>query len=252
MSEAQRQGEMRAGVPGADAATAPLIEIRGLCKRFETGEATIDVLTGIDLDLSAGDRVAIVGQSGVGKSTLLHILGTLDHPTGGTVRFEGEDVFACSPVELARLRNRFLGFVFQFHHLLPEFTAIENVMMPGLIQGRGRDEMRERASRFLREVGLAQRLEHAVGKLSGGERQRVAVARALVLEPPVVLADEPTGNLDPATGEQVADLLFEMNRSHGTTLVVVTHSARMAEKLGRTLVLRAGKLHEELPGGSVV
>jgi len=250
MSEAQQEG---AGLGAASApAIAPLIEIRDLHKRFEIGEATIDVLEGIDLALDAGDRVAIVGQSGVGKSTLLHILGTLDHPTSGTVRFEGQDVFACTPAELARLRNRFLGFVFQFHHLLPEFSALENVMMPGLIQGRGRDEMRERASRFLGEVALSERLDQSVGKLSGGERQRVAVARALVLEPPVVLADEPTGNLDPATGEHVADLLFEMNRSHGTTLIVVTHSARMAEKLGRTLVLREGRLHEEAAGSSVV
>ncbi len=252
MSEAPQHEMASPSPPAAVGGDAALISIRGLCKRFETGEATIDVLKGIDLDLSAGDRVAIVGQSGVGKSTLLHILGTLDHPTSGTLCFEGRDVFAYPPAELARLRNRFLGFVFQFHHLLPEFTALENVMMPGLIQARGRDEMRERATRFLTEVGLAARLDHSVGKLSGGERQRVAVARALVLEPPVVLADEPTGNLDPATGEHVADLLFEMNRSHGTTLIVVTHSARMAEKLGRTLVLRDGLLREEAAGASVV
>jgi len=220
----------------------PLIEIEGLHKTFETGEARIEVLKGLDLRLGTGDRVAIVGQSGVGKSTLLHILGTLDRPTSGSVRFEGEEVFARDADSLASLRNRFLGFVFQFHHLLPEFTAVENVMMPGLIQGRSRDEMRERASRVLGEVDLAHRLEQNVGKLSGGERQRVAVARALVLEPPVVLADEPTGNLDPHTGEHVAELLFEMNRRHGTTLVVVTHSARMAEKLGTTLALVEGRL----------
>jgi lipoprotein-releasing system ATP-binding protein len=225
-------------------AAAPLIEIRELYKSFETPAARIDVLRGVELRLGVGDRVAIVGQSGVGKSTLLHILGTLDRPSSGTVRFEGEDVFAKSPEELARLRNRFLGFVFQFHHLLPEFSAIENVMMPGLIQGRGFAEMRERAERILGEVELAHRLDHAVGKLSGGERQRVAVARALVLEPPVVLADEPTGNLDPQTGAHVAELLFEMNRRHGTTLVVVTHSARMAERLGHTLALVEGRLVE--------
>lgn len=220
----------------------PLIEIEGLQKSFETGTTRIDVLKGLDLRLDAGDCVAIVGQSGVGKSTFLHILGTLDHPTSGSLRFEGEEVFEKSPEELARLRNRFLGFVFQFHHLLPEFSAIENVMMPGLIQGRSRDEMRERARKILSEVELDQRLDHAVGKLSGGERQRVAVARALVLEPPVVLADEPTGNLDPLTGTHVAELLFEMNRRHGTTLVVVTHSARMAERLGTTLALVDGRL----------
>ncbi len=223
---------------------APLIAVEGLSKRFGAGSSAIDVLQGVDLVLEAGDRVAIVGQSGVGKSTLLHVLGTLDRPSGGRVLFRGEDVFARSSSDLARLRNQFLGFVFQFHHLLPEFSAVENVMMPGLLRGRARDEMRERAGQILGEVGLSHRLDHPVGKLSGGERQRVAVARALVLEPPVVLADEPTGNLDPSTGADVAGLLLEMNRTRGTTLVVVTHSARMAEQLGRTLVLADGRLEE--------
>ena len=226
---------------------APLIQVEGLCKRFGEGPASIDVLQGIDLVLEAGDRVAIVGQSGVGKSTLLHILGTLEHPTSGRLRFRNQDVFSRPSGELARLRNRFLGFVFQFHHLLPEFSAIENVMMPGLLQQRSRSEMRERAGDILGEVGLSHRLDHPVGKLSGGERQRVAVARALVLEPPLVLADEPTGNLDPSTGSDVAGLLLEMNRTRGTTLVVVTHSARMAEQLGRTLVLVEGRLEEGAP-----
>ncbi len=199
----------------------------------------------MNLRLYEGDRVAIVGQSGVGKSTLLHILGTLDHPSSGQVLFEGEDVFSRSSAQLAELRNRFLGFVFQFHHLLPEFSAVENVMMPGLLQRVPPAQMRDRAAAVLGEVGLSHRLDHAVGKLSGGERQRVAVARALVLEPKVVLADEPTGNLDPATGDQVAELLLEMNRRHGTTLIVVTHSARMADKLGRTLVMTTeGHLEE--------
>jgi lipoprotein-releasing system ATP-binding protein len=161
------------------------------------------------------------------------------------VLFRGEDVFAKSGAELARLRNRFVGFVFQFHHLLPEFSALENVMMPGLIRSLDFDEMRERAVAMLEEVGLSHRLGHRVGKLSGGERQRVAVARALVLDPPVILADEPTGNLDPTTGDQISDLLFEMNRSRGTTLVVVTHSGRMARKLGRAVVLREGRLEEQ-------
>ena len=220
----------------------PLIQIEGLSKSFETAEGSLEVLRGLDFEIQAGDRVAIMGQSGVGKSTLLHILGTLDRPTSGDVRFRGEDVFAKSPEELARLRNHFVGFVFQFHHLLPEFTALENVMMPGLLQKRGFREMREVASKMLAEVGLDHRLGHTVGKLSGGERQRVAVARALVLDPPLVLADEPTGNLDPETGDQVARLLLEVNRNHGTTLVVVTHSARMAEQLGRRLVLTDGRL----------
>jgi lipoprotein-releasing system ATP-binding protein len=232
--------------------TGPLVEINGLERSFETGGERVEVLNDLALRIEEGDRIAIVGQSGVGKSTFLHILGTLDHPTRGTVLFRGEDVFARSREALAALRGRFLGFVFQFHHLLPEFTAIENVMMPGLIQGRSQDEMRSRAETMLRDVGLAHRLDHAVGKLSGGERQRVAVARALVLDPPLVLADEPTGNLDPATGDQVAALLFEMNRTRGTTLVVVTHSKRMADQLDRVLVLREGRLHEEEAGTALV
>jgi lipoprotein-releasing system ATP-binding protein len=222
----------------------PLIQIEGVSKSFETGDGSLEVLRGLDFEIQAGDRIAIMGQSGVGKSTLLHILGTLDRPTSGKLRFRGEDVFAKSPEELARLRNRFVGFVFQFHHLLPEFSALENVMMPGLLQKRGFREMREAAGKMLAEVGLDHRLGHTVGKLSGGERQRVAVARALVLDPPLVLADEPTGNLDPETGAQVARLLLEVNRNHGTTLVVVTHSALMAEQLGRTLVLAGGSLEE--------
>ncbi len=230
----------------------PLVSIRDLTRSFETGGGTIEVLKGLDLDVVEGDRIAIVGQSGVGKSTLLHILGTLDHPNSGTLRFRGEDVFDRSRESLSDLRGRFLGFVFQFHHLLPEFSSIENVMMPGLIQGIGPDEMRVRGEAMLLDVGLAHRVDQAVGKLSGGERQRVAVARALVLDPPLVLADEPTGNLDPATGDQVAELLFEMNRTRGTTLVVVTHSKRMADQLGRVLVLSSGRLHEGEAGSAVV
>ncbi len=233
-------------------ATGPLVEIRDLERSFETGGGRVEVLRGLDLDIHSGDRIAIVGQSGVGKSTFLHILGTLDHPTSGTLRFRGEDVFGRPREKLAALRGGFLGFVFQFHHLLPEFTAIENVMMPGLIQGVLPEEMRTRAEGMLADVGLSHRLEHGVGKLSGGERQRVAVARALVLDPPLVLADEPTGNLDPATGDQVSELLFEMNRTRGTTLVVVTHSKRMADQLGRVLVLNAGRLHESDAGTAVV
>jgi lipoprotein-releasing system ATP-binding protein len=223
---------------------APLIEARALRKRFVTGDATIEVLRGIDLRVGRGERVAVVGQSGVGKSTLLHILGTLDHPSSGTVRIDGEDVFDRSPAEIAQLRNRRIGFVFQFHHLLPEFDALENVMMPGLIRGMPADEIRERAAAMLREVGLEHRVRHRVGKLSGGERQRVALARAVVLEPDLVLADEPTGNLDPKTGEQIEDLLLEMNRTRGTTLVVVTHNEALAAKLGREVELVDGLLQE--------
>ena len=231
---------------------ASLIKVRGLCRSFETEAGSVEVLKGLELDIQEGDRVAIVGQSGVGKSTLLHILGALDHPTSGRVEFRGESVFDRSREATAHLRGRFIGFVFQFHHLLPEFSAIENVMMPGLIQGVSMPEMHDRAESMLRDVDLAHRIEHAVGKLSGGERQRVAVARALVLDPPLILADEPTGNLDPATGDQVAELLFEMNRTRCTTLVVVTHSRRMAERLGRVLVLRGGTLVEGDGGSAVV
>jgi lipoprotein-releasing system ATP-binding protein len=238
--------------PAAARSSVPLVRVDQLHKSFETGDATIDVLSGVDLEIAEGERIAIVGQSGVGKSTLLHILGTLDHPTSGRVTFRGKDVFSRSSSQLAKLRGEGIGFVFQFHHLLPEFSALENVMMPGLIQGRGFDEMSERADRMLREVGLGHRLGHAIGKLSGGERQRVAVARALVLEPPLLLADEPTGNLDPSTGDQVAELLLEMNRTKGTALVVVTHSARMAGALGRTLALVHGVLSSEIEGAALV
>ncbi len=242
-----------AGGRGAPASgSASLIEVRGLCRSFESEAGSVEVLKGLDLDIQEADRVAIVGQSGVGKSTFLHILGALDHPTSGRVAFRGESVFDQSREATAKLRGRFIGFVFQFHHLLPEFNAVENVMMPGLIQGISKEEMRDRAESILRDVALAHRIEHAVGKLSGGERQRVAVARALVLDPPLVLADEPTGNLDPTTGDRVAELLFEMNRTRGTTLVVVTHSRRMADQLGRVLVLTGGRLVEGDGGSAVV
>jgi lipoprotein-releasing system ATP-binding protein len=226
--------------PPIEASAAPLLQVEALVKRFSTGEGEIEVLSGIDFQLAPADRVAIVGESGVGKSTFLHVLGALDRPTAGSVRFRGEDVFAKSPEELARFRSESIGFVFQFHHLLPEFSALENVMMPGLVRGLGFEAMRPRATAILAEVGLAERLGHRVGKLSGGERQRVAVARALVLEPALVLADEPTGNLDPNTGDRIGELLLEMNRTRGTALVVVTHNERLAERLGRTVVLRGG------------
>jgi lipoprotein-releasing system ATP-binding protein len=215
----------------------PLVQVTGLCRSFETGDGTIEVLRGVDLTLARGEKLAIVGASGVGKSTLLHILGTLDRPTSGRVEFCGEDLFSKDAAALARFRGRRLGFIFQFHHLLPEFNAVENVMMPGLICGESFSEMRPRAVHLLEEVGLGHRLVHPVGKLSGGERQRVAVARALVLEPDLLLADEPTGNLDPKTGRQVLDLLLEINRKHGTALVIVTHSPDLARSLGREAVL---------------
>jgi lipoprotein-releasing system ATP-binding protein len=231
--------------------TEPLVRIEKLTTNYQTGDGTLSVLKELDFEVGAGERVAVVGQSGVGKSTFLHILGTLDHPTLGNVYFRGEDVFAKDNSGLARIRNEFIGFVFQFHHLLPEFSAVENVMIPGLIGRRSRDEMQERAVKILGEVGLAHRLDHRAGKLSGGERQRVAVARALVLDPPLVLADEPTGNLDPTIGEQISELLFEINRVRGTTLVVVTHNERMAEKLGKTVVLESGHFVQDTGGWAV-
>jgi len=235
----------------AGAASVPLVEVKGLWKRFTSGEREIEVLRGIDFTLEAGDCVAIVGQSGIGKSTFLHVLGGLDRPSAGSVQFRGEDLFAKQSDELAEFRNRALGFVFQFHHLLPEFSAVENVMMPGLLRGLGFAEMRERAASILREVELAERLDHRVGKLSGGERQRVALARALVLDPTLVLADEPTGNLDPATGGRIGELLLEMNRTRGTALVVVTHNERLASRLGRTLLMEAGVLVAARPPADV-
>lgn len=232
--------------PGSrDPAGPVLIETRRLEKAYAVpgrSEEKIHVLRGIDLTIHKGEMISIVGQSGVGKSTLLQILGTLDHPTAGQVLYDGVDVFALPPAKLAAFRNAKIGFVFQFHHLLPEFDAVENVMMPGLIRGVGFVEMRERATAILREVGLGERLGHRVGKLSGGERQRVAVARALVLDPPLLLADEPTGNLDPRTGERITDLLLHVSRTRGTALVVVTHSPALAERLGRIVTLIDGRV----------
>jgi lipoprotein-releasing system ATP-binding protein len=222
-----------------------LVEARGVRKRFRTGDGTIEVLRGVDLVIRPAERLAVLGASGVGKSTLLHLLGTLDRPSEGSVLYRGEDLFARDARSLARFRNQSLGFIFQFHHLLPEFNALENVMMPGLVGGRDPAEMRRRATRLLEEVGLGHRITHPVGKLSGGERQRVAVARALVLEPDLVLADEPTGNLDPKTGDQVLELLLEMNRTHGTALVVVTHSPHLAARLGRRALLVDGYLEAD-------
>ncbi len=222
-----------------------LVRVEGLCKSFPTGGGSIEVLRQIDLTIHPGERLAILGSSGVGKSTLLHVLGTLDRPTSGRVLYrENLDLFSLGANELAAFRNETLGFVFQFHHLLPEFSAVENVMMPGLIGGRGFAEMRPRAERLLGEVGLEHRLDQSVGKLSGGERQRVAVARALVLEPALLIADEPTGNLDPKTAEQVLGLMLEMNRIRDTALVIATHSPELARRLNRRVVIVDGYLED--------
>ena len=219
-----------------------LIRAERLSKRYGEGEHAIRVLEDLDLEIHRTERVAIVGESGVGKSTLLHILGTLDRPSAGTVFLDGQDLFALSDPELAALRSREIGFIFQFHHLLPDFSALENVMMPGLIAGLSWAEARRRAEEMLHKVGLGERLTHRPGELSGGEQQRVAVARALVLKPRVVLADEPTGNLDPVTGEGVLRLLLALNQEMGITMAVVSHSEKLAAVMDRTLRLSGGKL----------
>jgi lipoprotein-releasing system ATP-binding protein len=219
-----------------------LVIIEGLKKSFQHMGRTLEVLKGIDLNIYAGQILAIVGQSGAGKSTLLHCMGTLDLPTAGRIRLGGEELTTMSGSRLAAVRNRDIGFVFQFHHLLPEFTALENVMVPGLIQGRSRREMQKRAESLLEEVGLANRASHRPGELSGGEQQRVAVARALALDPKLVLADEPTGNLDSATSDAIHDLFFQINREHGTTIIVVTHNPAFAESMPRVVRMLDGRV----------
>jgi lipoprotein-releasing system ATP-binding protein len=219
-----------------------LITARGLCKRFRNGGAVVNVLMDLDFDLRAGETIAIVGASGIGKSTLLHILGTLDRPDSGSLRFNEENLFDYPDDRLAKFRNEAIGFVFQFHHLLAEFSALENTMMPALIQGWSRTRAAEVAEEILVRVGLQERIGYRVGKLSGGEQQRVALARALVLRPPILLADEPTGNLDRANSEQVHQLLIELNQEIGMTLVVVTHNLDLAGRMARRTTLTEGRL----------
>ncbi len=223
----------------------PLIEARGVRKVFSQGGARLEVLKGIDLTVGRGECLAVVGASGAGKSTLLHILGALDRPTEGEVRFRGEAVFHRSEPELANFRNRYVGFVFQFHHLLAEFTALENAAMPARISGRSREDAEARAQEILEAVGLGARLTHRPGELSGGEQQRVALARALVLDPELLLADEPTGNLDHRTGAAVHRLMLDWNRRTGTTLVVVTHNRELAESMDRIVTLADGRVTDE-------
>jgi lipoprotein-releasing system ATP-binding protein len=218
------------------------VRIEGLAKTYLMADRRLEVLRGIDLDIAQGDLVALTGPSGAGKSTFLHLLGTLDVPTRGSIRFEGEDVFERGEEGLAAFRNETVGFVFQSHHLLPEFTALENAMMPGLIRRIPRAEARRRAGAMLERVGLSGRLDHRPGELSGGEQQRVALARALVLSPRLLLADEPTGNLDPQTADGIHALLVDLNRSLGITAVVVTHNERLAQALPRRLRLVEGRL----------
>jgi lipoprotein-releasing system ATP-binding protein len=227
----------------------PLIVASGVVKGYRTAAGYVPVLAGLELSVAAGEMVAIVGASGVGKSTLLHVIGTLDRPESGTVTVGGADVFALSERELRAYRNRSLGFVFQFHHLLPEFTAEENVMMPLLIARRPAAEARRRARQLIAELGLEGRGHHRPGALSGGEQQRVAVARALALQPRALLADEPTGNLDQGTGERLHGLLRRLNREQGLTVVAVTHNERLAAACDRTLRLTGGRLEPEAGTG---
>ncbi len=221
---------------------APLLSAHDLTKRYATAADGLDVLRGVSLDVHAGEFVAIVGESGTGKSTLLHLLGALDRPTSGRVTFRGEDVFAKGDEALARFRNRHVGFVFQFHHLLPEFTALENAAMPALVQDVPMREAEVRARLLLEKLGLGKRLDHRPGQLSGGEQQRVAVARALMNAPDVVLMDEPSGNLDTVTADALHDEIVRLARDEGRAFVVVTHNPALAARADRVLRMAAGRL----------
>ena len=219
-----------------------LLSVRELQKSFSEGGNEIHVLQGVNFDLAEGERLAVVGESGVGKSTLLHILGTLDRPTGGKILFGGKQLPLDDEAALCEFRNRQIGFVFQFHYLLPDFSALENVMFPALVQGIEPAQAKREAVQLLDLVGLTDRLSHRPGKLSGGEQQRVAVARAVILKPKLVLADEPTGSLDLRIGEEVQDLLFRLNEENGIGLIVATHNRQFARKIGRCVELREGRL----------
>jgi lipoprotein-releasing system ATP-binding protein len=219
-----------------------LLSVRDLHKSFVEGGSEIHVLRGLNMDLAEGERLAIVGESGVGKSTLLHVLGTLDRPNSGKIIYAGKELPLNDEPALCQFRNRELGFVFQFHYLLPDFSALENVMFPALIQGVEGARAKAEAGQLLERVGLKDRMTHRPGKLSGGEQQRVAVARAVILKPRLLLADEPTGSLDPRIGEEVQNLLFRLNEEHNIALIVATHNRKFAENIGRRAELKAGEL----------
>jgi lipoprotein-releasing system ATP-binding protein len=221
---------------------APLMELRGIRKYFEHRGNHLDVLHDLDLRIFPGDRISIIGPSGAGKSTLLHLMGTLDRPSAGTIRFGDEEILLRKDSDLAKFRNKEIGFIFQFHHLLPEFTALENTMLPGLIGRRSKADCQRRAEELLDSVGLMDRLHHQPGELSGGEQQRVAIARALFMEPKLLLADELTGNLDHKTGAETHGLLIALNERTGITIVVVTHDPRLAEEMAIRLRVEDGRL----------
>jgi len=219
-----------------------MIRIKNLSKSFIKGGNTIEVLKGLHLDIKNGESLAILGASGAGKSTLMHILGALDHPTAGNVFYDDADIFTWNEKKLAAFRNQKIGFVFQFHNLLPEFTCLENTMMPALINGMAKREAKEKGEAILNQVGLAHRMTHKPGELSGGEQQRAAVARALIMEPEIILADEPTGNLDTDTGNKIEDILVHLNEAQKLTLVVVTHNQLLAKRMSRSIGLRDGRI----------
>ncbi len=221
-----------------------LIAVRNLSRSFTSSGNLIKILDDVDFEIEAGETIAVIGASGIGKSTFLHLLGTLDRPDSGSLFYNKENVFLFSEEKLARFRNESIGFVFQFHHLLPEFSALENAMMPVLINGQSKQKAQEAAETILIRVGLRDRLHHRVGQLSGGEQQRVALARAIVLKPILLLADEPTGNLDKKNGQQIHDLLAELNKEFSMTMVVVTHNMELASIMSRSVTIVDGKLSE--------
>jgi lipoprotein-releasing system ATP-binding protein len=242
MSDEQRpmSDEQRPTVPDKE----PAIFLHAIERRYTQGAATLEILTGAELAVWPGQSVALIAPSGVGKSTLLHIAGLLEHPDGGEVYIDGTATSTLSDSERTRLRRTEIGFVYQFHHLLPEFSAIENVMLPQMIRGLSKKEARKRADELLGYLGLKERLEHRPAQLSGGEQQRVALARALVPNPPILAADEPTGNLDEATGQAIIDLIFALKRDRGTTLILVTHDLALASKCDRIIKLRSGRVED--------